>query len=120
MPWLYEDLLPTVRRFFALRERLVPYLYAKAEACRLAHEPLIRPVFLLDPAYDPDSDCFLCGSRILACPVFDEGADSVSVTLPHLGRPWRLRDDGPLHAPGEELIVPCRPEDDPVWFVMEG
>ena len=61
MPWLYEDLLPTVRRFFALRERLVPYLYAQAEACRLAHEPLIRPVFLLDPAYDPESDAFLCG-----------------------------------------------------------
>ena len=120
MPWLYPDLLPTVRRFFALREKLVPYLYEQAEACRLAHEPLIRPVFLLDPAYDPESDCFLCGSRILACPVFDEGAVNVAVTLPDLSSSWRLRGDGPLYPPGEELIVPCLPEDDPVWFVMEG
>ena len=120
MPWLYPDLLPTVRRFFALREKLVPYLYEQAEACRLAHEPLIRPVFLLDSAYDPESDCFLCGSRILACPVFDEGAVNVAVTLPDLGRSWRLRGDDPLYPPGEELIVPCLPEDDPVWFVMEG
>ena len=120
MPWLYPDLLPTVRRFFALREKLVPYLYEQAEACRLAHEPLIRPVFLLDSAYDPESDCFLCGSRILACPVFDEGAVNVAVTLPDLGSSWRLRGDGPLYPPGEELIVPCLPEDDPVWFLMEG
>ena len=119
MPWLYEDLLPTVRRFFALRERMAPYLYAQAEACRLAHEPLIRPVFLLDPAYDPESDAFLCGDRILVCPVFDQGATNVAVTLPDLGRGWRLRGEGPLYPPGEELIVPCLPEDDPVWFERE-
>ena len=119
MPWLYEDLLPTVRRFFALRERLVPYLYDQAEACRLAHEPLIRPVFLLDPAYDPESDAFLCGDSILVCPVFDEGAANVAVTLPDLGAGWRLRGAGPLYPPGEELIVPCLPEDDPVWFERE-
>ena len=119
MPWLYEDLLPTVRRFFALRERLVPYLYDQAEACRLAHEPLIRPVFLLDPAYDPESDAFLCGDSILVCPVFDEGAANVAVTLPDLGAGWRLRGAGPLYPPGEELIVPCQPEDDPVWFERE-
>ena len=119
MPWLYEDLLPTVRRFFALRERLVPYLYDQAEACRLAHEPLIRPVFLLDPGYDPESDAFLCGDSILVCPVFDEGGTNVAVTLPDLGAGWRLRGEGPLYPPGEELIVPCLPEDDPVWFERE-
>ena len=42
MPWLYPDLLPAVRRLFALRERLVPYLYEQAEKARLGHEPLIR------------------------------------------------------------------------------
>ena len=68
MPWLYEDLLPTVRRFFALRERLVPYLYDQAEACRLAHEPLIRPVFLLDPAYDPESDAISTPPTMLRVP----------------------------------------------------
>ncbi len=116
MPWLYPDLLPAVRRLFAIRESLVPYLYEQAENCRKKHEPLIRPVFLLDAAYDPESDCFLCGTDILACPVFDEGATSVTVTLPHLGAGWRLRGRGPLYPAGETVTVPCLPTDDPVWF----
>ena len=116
MPWLYEDLLPTIRRLFALRESLVPYLCEQAEKCRKKHEPLIGPVFLLDAAYDPESDCFLCGSDILACPVFDQGATSVTVTLPHLGAGWRLRGRGPLYPAGETVTLPCLPTDDPVWF----
>lgn len=119
MPWLYPDLLPTVRRLFALRESLVPYLYQQAEACRLRHEPLIRPVFLQDPAYDPESDCFLCGPDILACPVFDEGATALTVTLPRLGGGWRLRGRGTVYPPGETLTLPCLPTDDPLWFTRE-
>ena len=116
MPWLYEDLLPAVRRLFALRESLVTYLYEQAEKCRQNHEPLLRPLFLLDPAFDTESDLFLCGEDILACPVFDEGATNVALTLPHLGKGWQLRGRGPTYPPGEELIIPCLPEDDPIWF----
>ena len=119
MPWLYPDLLPTVRRLFALRESLVPYLYEQAERCRQGHEPLIKPVFLEDPAYSVESDFFLCGSDLLVCPVFDQGAVNLALTLPDLGRGWRLRGQGPAYPPGEELIVPCLPEDDPVWFTRE-
>ena len=66
--------------------------------------------------FDLDASAFLCGDSILVCPVFDEGAANVAVTLPDLGCSWRLRGAGPLYPPGEELIVPCLPEDDPVWF----
>ncbi|MBR0205266.1 MAG: alpha-glucosidase [Clostridia bacterium] len=117
MPWLYPGLLPAVRRLFALRERLVPYLYEQAEQARLRREPLIRPVFLLDDEYPVESDWFMCGEDILVCPVFDEGAVNVALTLPKLGGGWRLRGQGPLYPPGEELIVPCLAEDEPVWFV---
>ena len=117
MPWLYSDLLPVVRRFFALRESLVPYLYEQAERCRLVHEPLLQPVFLQDPGYDPNSDCFLCGPDILACPVFNEGATQMTVTLPDLGSGWRLRGRGSLYPAGETLTLPCLPTGDPLWFV---
>lgn len=115
MPWLYPDRMDAVKRLFDLREQLVPYLYAEAERCRTNHEPLLRPLFLIDPACDPESDAFLVGERILACPVFDEGATAVTVTLPHYGA-WRLRGDGAPHPGGEPLTVPCRPSDLPVWF----
>ena len=118
MPWLYPDLLPAVRRLFALREQLVPYLYEQAEKARIGHEPLIRPVFLLDDEYPVESDWFLCGEDILVCPVFDEGAVNVALTLPRYGDGWRLRGQGLLYPPGEELIIPCLPEDEPVWFTL--
>ena len=100
----------------ALRERLVPYLYAEAERCRETHDPLIRPVFLADPDHDPESDCFLCGREILVCPVFDEGADNVTVTLPKHVKSWQLRGEGLTIPGGTTVTVPCLPTDPPVWF----
>ena len=114
MPWLYPEKMDAVRAVFALRERLVPYLCAETERCRLAHEPLLRPVFLHDADYDVESDWFFCGERILACPVFDAGKTSVAVTLPRGS--WRLRGEGDVLAEGETVTVPCAPDDLPVWF----
>ena len=82
----------------------------------MAYAPLVYPVFLEDPAYDAESDCFFCGRRILACPVFDEGAASVCVTLPCDAHGWRLRGEGAILPGGMRLSVPCLPEDLPVWF----
>ena len=117
MPWLYPEHMDAVKRMFALREKLVPYLYAEAERCRLSYLPLVSPVFLTQPGYDVESDCFFCGEKLLACPVFDKGAVSVSVLLPDSPGGWRLRGEGEVFAGGESLCVPCRPEDEPVWFV---
>ena len=116
MPWLYPERMEQVRKLFALREKLVPYLYKEAERCRKAHEPLIRPVFFEQPDYDCEADCFFCGERILACPVFDKGTDSVTVRLPESASGWRLRGEGKEIAGGAVVTVPCRPEEEPVWF----
>lgn len=117
MPWLYPELMPTVRRLFDLRERFVPYLYGECEHARNECLPLIRPVFLEDPAYDVESDCFLCGRYILACPVFDEGSAAVTVTLPRFGGAWKLRGEGESYSEGETVTLPCLPTNLPVWFV---
>ena len=116
MPWLYPDLMPAVRRLFDLRERMVPYLYQELQRCIETHDPLIRPVFLQQPGYDPESDCFMVGSSVLACPVFDEGAETVTVLLPQSKSGWRLRGEGPLIPGGMEMTIPCLPTDLPVWF----
>ena len=120
MPWLYPDLMDAVKRLFDLREALIPTLCAEAERARAACEPLVFPVFLRDPVYDPESDCFLCGEKILVCPVFDEGATDVCVTLPRIGNGWRLRGNGEMFPCGETIRVPCLPADLPVWFVCVG
>ena len=116
MPWLYPEKMDAVRRLFQLRERLVPYLHAEYERKRKLHEPLIYPVFLAQPGYDPESDCFFCGDRVLACPVFDRGAETVTVTLPESAGGWLLRGAGEAIPGGARLSLRCLPEDEPVWF----
>ena len=73
---------------------------------------------------------FFCGRGILACPVLDEGAGDVTVTLPKVpaagasadgqAASWLLRGSGPPVPGGTTLTLPCLPEDGPVWFLKEG
>ncbi len=116
MPWLYPDLMPAVRRLFDLRERIVPYLSGQMDKRAGQGLPLIWPVFLGQPDYDCEADCFMCGEKILACPIFDEGKNEVTVLLPSFLPAWRLRGEGPAIKGGTVLTVPCAPDDMPVWF----
>ena len=116
MPWLYGDLTDVVRGIFDLREKLLPYLQSEYERKRKNCEPLIYPVFLAEPGYDCESDCFFCGDGILVCPVFDRGAESVTVLLPRNAEGWRLRGEGEILPGGASLTVPCLPTNLPVWF----
>jgi alpha-glucosidase len=116
MPCLYEDIMDHVKELFDFRHSLVPYLYEQMNDCVKNNTPLIRPVFLFEEGYDPEADCFMCGGEILACPVFDEGADSVHVLLPSFVKEWKLRGKGESIKGGTELDVPCTPFDLPVWF----
>ena len=120
MPWLYENKMEAVGRIFRLRERLLPYLRREYEQGRRKNEPLIFPVFLREPDYDCESDCFFCGESLLACPVFDPGARDVTVLLPGDETGWKLRGAGALLPGGSRVTVPCLPEDEPVWFLRAG
>ena len=116
MPWLYPEKMEAVRRLFRLRERMLPYIWREYEKGRKENLPLIRPVFLQDPGYDCESDCFFLGEALLICPVFDKGAESVNVLLPKNRALWQLRGEGEPIPAGTRVTIPCSPEDDPVWF----
>ncbi|MBQ2310913.1 MAG: hypothetical protein II186_09790, partial [Erysipelotrichales bacterium] len=116
MPWLYPELMTEVRSIFALRERLIPYLKSSMDNCVLTGDPLIKPVFLFDPEYDEEADWFFLGDKILACPVYDEGADTVKVLLPRNKDGWKLRGEGDPLPGGSTVSVQCTIRDLPVWF----
>jgi len=58
----------------------------------------------------------MCGDYILACPVFDEDCDSVTVKLPSFIQAWKLRGNGAEIKGGTVLTVTCAPDNLPVWF----
>nr|MCR5033391.1 hypothetical protein [Lachnospiraceae bacterium] len=140
MPWLYEDEIPTVKKLFDLREKLIPYLYRQMQRSVKTCDPIIYPVFLKQPDYDVEADCFFFGDDILACPVFDEGATKVCVTLPEgewilgrelpeIGAPDPGKTAETLHLEsekqrvyhgGETVEISCTMRDIPVFFVRRG
>lgn len=112
-------MMDAVRAIFDLRERLIPYLSDQMKKCIENDSPLITPVFLRDRDYDRESDCFMCGDRILVCPVFDEGKKEVNVYLPKSNSGFRLRGKGSLIKGETFVMVSCRTDELPVWFKEE-
>jgi len=119
MPWLYEDKIPTVKRLFDLREKFIPYLYNQVYRSHTKYEPIIYPVFLKYSDYNVESDAFFFGDDILAYPVFDQGAESVTVTLPGTAKDnWYFGEKA--YAGGETVTQKCTVDDEPVYFVKAG
>ena len=116
MPWLYPDMMDAVKRIFDLRETFVPYLKRQMDLCIRNDMPLITPVFLRDEEYDREADFFMCGEKILVCPIFDEGKDEIEVTLPKSAYGYKLRGQGETIPGGSRMKVSCTIFDLPVWF----
>ena len=116
MPWLYEDLLDLVKKIFELRQRLVPYLFSEANRCIEEYRPLIQPLLMVYPDYDEESDFFLCGPFILACPVFDAGVTQRTISLPETDEGWY--HEGKLYHGNVTLNAPLLGL--PVYFVRAG
>ena len=119
MPWLYEDMMDKVKMIFALREKLIPYLTKQMDKCIVNNYPLISPVFLKDKNYDKESDYFMCGDKILVCPIFDEGINEIDIKLPETDKHYKLRGDGELLRGGKIIKVTCTINDLPIWFIEE-
>ncbi len=85
-----EATLATFAGYARLHRALVPYLHALAEQASRTGLPLIRPLWLAEPA-DPVAwtveDAYLLGADLLVAPVVTAGARSRPVYLP-AGR-WR-------------------------------
>jgi alpha-glucosidase/alpha-D-xyloside xylohydrolase len=80
------DVEPICKKYLELRYRMLPYIYS---AMRETHEtglPMIRALWLHypeDPAAVGRSDEYMWGRDILVAPVFEKGANTRKVYLPH-------------------------------------
>lgn len=76
VPWLYdEEAVDVTRSFTKLKNRLMPYLFAKAVEASREGVPMLRPMLL---EYPDDETChtldrqYMLGDRLLVAPVFNE------------------------------------------------
>ena len=125
MPWLYPEKMDCVKKLFALRDSLVPYLYNEMFRSINTGDPIIYPLFLKHPHWEIDSDQFYCGDAILSCPIFDQGATAVSAKLPPNNGGWYGPDDRDLlqwdyYEGNTKATLSCTPEELPVYFIKGG
>ena len=119
MPWSYPDIMDSVRRIFAERKKLQPYLYSCAFDAVENEIPMNAPPLLYyddEALYKPNSS-MMVGRDILVGFVFDEDKDTASVYLPK-GESWYLGDK--LFEGGQTVEVKI-PAGQPVpYFVRSG
>jgi alpha-glucosidase len=121
-PWMYPELLPSVRRLMALRQTLIPYLYDLLWRYHRQYEPMARPVWLDfpdDPQSWRDGDSHLLGRDLLVTLVCDPGADRVTVHMP-FGADWIDPWSGTLYRGGETATIAAPLDGPPPLLVRVG
>jgi alpha-glucosidase (family GH31 glycosyl hydrolase) len=120
MPWVYGDEgMALLRKYFGLRTRLVPYIYTYTWLAHTQSLPILRPLYLQEPANEeayrhPHEYYF--GKDMLVAPVL--GADgNVSVYLPPGN--WFDFFTGKPFIGGQTLAAHYAVADTPV-FVRDG
>lgn len=88
----YDETLIAIWRVYGrLHQRLAGYSYAQAQLARRTGEPIIRPLFLVDPKAPQawkDWETYQYGPDILVSPIWQKEQRSKSVYLPS-GSRWR-------------------------------
>ena len=122
-PPSYDELLIAAWRFYArLHDRLADYTWAQALEAHRTGMPIVRPLFLLDPAAPAAWSnwwTFAYGPDLLVSPVWQKGQREQQVYLPS-GHRWRdAWQPDRIYDGGQTLHVPVELHQIPI-FVREG
>ena len=109
-PWMYAEHLPYVREAYALRYRMLPYLYSLMYEASVSGMPVMRPLFLEFPqdkaCYTDKNLTFMYGPSLLVANVVEEGAKFRTVYLP-AGCTWYdMNDNMKAYKGGQTIEVP--------------
>lgn len=109
-PWMYEENNDYIRAAYALRYRMLPYLYSLMYEANQDGMPAMRPLFLEfpdDPAcYSDENLTFMFGPAVLVANVVEKGARTRTVYLP-AGTTWYdMNDNLRPYAGGQTIEVP--------------
>lgn len=109
-PWMYEEHLPYVRAAYALRYRLLPYLYSLMYEASKTGMPAMRPLFLEFPedraCYNDKNLTFMFGPALLVANVVEKGAKSRTIYLPAGAKWYDMNDNLREYEGGQTIEVP--------------
>ncbi|MFL6606072.1 MAG: TIM-barrel domain-containing protein [Steroidobacteraceae bacterium] len=120
LPWVYGDEgVALMKKYFALRTQLIPYLYTYTWQAHKESTPILRPLYLhypnLEEAYRHSREYFF-GDEMLVAPVLAANGDQ-AIYLPP-GQ-WMDFFTGKHHSGGSTFTAHYAVDETPV-FVREG
>lgn len=109
-PWMYEEHLPHVRAAYALRYRLLPYLYSLMYEAHVSGMPAMRPLFLEFPedknCYSDQNLTFMFGPAVLVANVVEQGANTRAIYLPAGCKWYDMNDQLREYEGGQTIEIP--------------
>lgn len=109
-PWMYEENNDYIRAAYALRYRMLPYLYSLMYEANQDGMPAMRPLFLEfpdDPAcYADENLTFMFGPAVLVANVVEKGAKTRKIYLPAGATWYDMNDNLRAYAGGQTIEVP--------------
>lgn len=109
-PWMYEENNDYIRAAYALRYRMLPYLYSLMYEANRDGMPAMRPLFLEfpdDPAcYSDQNLTFMFGPAVLVANVVEKGARTRKIYLPAGATWYDMNDNLRAYAGGQTIEVP--------------
>lgn len=116
----YDTQLIALWRLYArLHERLIDYSYARAQEATKTGMPIVRPLFLVDPAAPAAWSnwwTYLYGRDLLVSPVWENGKRTQEVYLP-AGSRWRdAWRPSKVYRGGRTITVTAEPHQLPLFI----
>jgi len=116
----YDAVLIALWRLYArLHERMRPYSYALAQEATATGMPIVRPLYLADPAAPDAWDnwwTYMYGPDLVVSPVWEKGVREQPVYLP-TGDSWRdAWSPDTVHEGGQTIMASAPPHQIPLFI----
>ncbi|MBQ7732414.1 MAG: DUF4968 domain-containing protein, partial [Synergistaceae bacterium] len=109
-PFMYEETLELVREAFALRYKMLPFLYSLMYEASVKGLPVMRPLFLEFPddkkCYNDKNLCFMFGSSVLVANVLNKGEEFREIYLPEGSNWYDMNDNFKCYHGGQTINLP--------------
>ena len=107
---MYEENLPLIREAYALRYKMLPYIYSLMYEANTNGLPVMRPLFLEFPddinCYNDKNLTFMFGSSILVANVLEKGSKTRTIYLPSGTKWYDINDNFKTYNGGQVIEIP--------------
>ncbi|MBQ3396365.1 MAG: DUF5110 domain-containing protein, partial [Synergistaceae bacterium] len=119
-PFMYEDNIELVREAFALRYRMLPYIYSLIHEANVTGLPVMRPLFMEFPndieCYRDKSLTFMYGQSVLVANVLEPDAKERTLYLPSGVNWYGMNDNFKCYAGGQTISIPVNLSSIPMFL----